>query len=162
MVRSTWAEQRQRQGVLKGLIEQGKLENQSHLVALLAEKGFVITQSSLSRDLSAIGAQKIDGHYRIIPFGEVADREGEKYPSLSELHPFVRSYVTTGPHLVVVSTRSGLAQTVALALDEMAMPEIAGTIAGDDTVFVATATRRAQVNLIRRFEMLLPSSEDEA
>jgi transcriptional regulator of arginine metabolism len=55
----------------------------------------------------------------------------------------------------VVCTRPGLAQTVALALDSMNMPEVTGTVAGDDTVFVATPSRRSQRNLERRFGRLI-------
>ena len=60
-----------------------------------------------------------------------------------------------GPNILVVSTRPGLAQTVALALDSMSMPEVTGTVAGDDTVFVATPSRRAQRSLERRFGRLV-------
>ncbi len=59
-------------------------------------------------------------------------------------------------NLLVMATRSGLAQTVALALDSMAMPEVVGTIAGDDIVFVATPSRGSQRRLEDRFERLFP------
>ena len=84
------------------------------------------------------------------------------YPTLTELQPFVRSARPAGPHLLVISTRPGLAQTVALALDSMAMPEVIWTIAGDDIVFVATPNRRAQKGLERRFDRLLRLSEGGA
>ena len=59
---------------------------------------------------------------------------------LAEASHFVRTVRPAGPHLAVVLTVVGSAQTVALALDHAGFPEVVGTVAGDDTIFVATAT----------------------
>lgn len=137
---------------LRLLLRRRRIHTQDELAAALRDRGFEITQSSLSRDLMALGAHKVDGAYRIVAeSGDGADATGEKYPTLGELQPFVRALRAAGPNLLVVATRPGLAQTVALALDSMAMPEVVGTVAGDDTVFVATPSRRAQRSLERRF-----------
>ncbi len=106
-----------------------------------------------------LSARKVDGAYRIVSDAEAGEEGGQKYPTLAELQPFVRALRAAGPNLLVVSTRPGLAQTVALALDSMSMPEVTGTIAGDDTVFVATPSRRAQRSLERRFGHLLGPAE---
>jgi len=140
---------------LRLLLRRRRLRTQEDLVGALREKGFDITQSSLSRDLTAIGARKIDGSYRIMSETEAAADAGHMYPTLAELQPFVRALRPAGPNLIVVATRPGLAQTVALALDSMSMPEVVGTVAGDDTVFVATPSRRAQRSLERRFGQLM-------
>ncbi len=102
-----------------------------------------------------LGARKVDGAYRLLDESELDEVSGQKYPTLTELQPFLRAVRPAGPYMLVVSTRAGLAQTVALALDSMSMPEVTGTIAGDDTVFVATPSRRAQRNLERRFGALM-------
>lgn len=120
----------------------------------LLEKGFEITQSSLSRDLVSIGARKVDGAYRLGGDDDDADEGEPVHPTLTELQPFVRAVQPAGPNLLVITTRPGLAQTVALALDSMALPELIGTVAGDDTVFVAMPSRRAQRSLERRFDAL--------
>jgi transcriptional regulator of arginine metabolism len=135
------------------LLKRRRIRTQEELVSALRERGFDITQSSLSRDLMYLGARKVDGAYRLVRDGDVDSDDGQTYPTLGELQPFVRAVKAAGPHLLVVSTRPGLAQTVALALDSMNMPEVIGTIAGDDTVFVActdvAAVKRARQRLLR-------------
>jgi transcriptional regulator of arginine metabolism len=140
---------------LRLLLRRRRLRTQEELAEALRERGFQTTQSSLSRDLTALGARKVDGSYRIVSETEAGEDTGQVYPTLAELQPFVRALRPAGPNLLVVSTRPGLAQTVALALDSMAMPEVVGTVAGDDTVFVATPSRRAQRSLERRFGHLV-------
>lgn len=137
---------------LRLLLRRRRIRTQEDLASALRERGFEITQSSLSRDLMSLGAHKVDGAYQIVSEAEDAGEfAGQKYPTLAELQPFVRALRPAGPNLLVVATRPGLAQTVALALDSMSMPEVVGTVAGDDTVFVATPSRRAQRSLERRF-----------
>ncbi len=141
------------------ILRKRRVKTQEELADALSARGFNVTQSSLSRDLVTIGARKVDGHYRIGGDGDDSDI-GQKYPTLSEMQPFVRALRAAGPNVLVVSTRPGLAQTVALALDSMGMPEVIGTVAGDDTVFVATPSRRAQRNLERRFGQLVSTGQD--
>jgi transcriptional regulator of arginine metabolism len=141
-----------RRRALKNILRKRKPRTQQDLVDALRERGFEITQSSLSRDLASLGARKVDGVYRLTGDGDGPGDGGQAYPTLAELQPFVRGVKPAGPNLLVISTRPGLAQTVALALDSMAMPEVVGTIAGDDIVFVATPQRRTQRSLEKRFE----------
>ncbi len=159
MPRTSRSSQDARRRTLRLLLRRRRLRTQEDLVAALQERGFEITQSSLSRDLMFLGARKVDGTYRMVSESEAGQDGAQKYPTLAELQPFVRALRAAGPNLLVVATRPGLAQTVALALDSMSMPEVTGTIAGDDTVFVATASRRAQRSLERRFGHLTDSTE---
>ncbi len=156
MPRNTRGNQDARRKALKSLLRRRKPSTQQSLVESLKAKGFHITQSSLSRDLQFLGARKTDGIYSLNSEGEGEPQAGLAYPTLAELEPFVRGVRAAGPNLLVLATRSGLAQTVALALDSMAMPEVVGTIAGDDIVFVATPARGAQRRLEDRFEQLFP------
>ncbi len=76
-------------------------------------------------------------------------------PDLAEVARFLRAAKPAGPHLTVVFTIPGAAQSVGLAIDRAGWPELVGTMAGDDTVFVATAARRATRNAsLRRLERL--------
>ena len=159
MPRGTRGSQESRRRTLRLILRKRRIKTQEELADALAERGFLVTQSSLSRDLVTVGARKIDGYYRIGGDGDEVD-VGQKYPTLSEMQPFVRALRAAGPNVLVVSTRPGLAQTVALALDWMGMPEVIGTVAGDDTVFVATPSRRAQRNLERRFGYLVVPQQD--
>ena len=156
MPRNSRGNQEARRKALKTLLRRRKPSTQQDLVEALESKGFPITQSSLSRDLQFLGARKVDGIYRLYSEADNDENVGLDYPTLAELEPFVRGIQAAGPNLLVVATRSGLAQTVALALDSMAMPEVVGTIAGDDIVFVATPSRGTQRRLEGRFERLFP------
>ncbi|HEX5010337.1 MAG TPA: arginine repressor [Planctomycetota bacterium] len=147
--------QEARRRELRLVLRRRRIRTQEDLAEALRERGYEITQSSLSRDLTSLGARKVDGSYRLVSETDAAEEAGQLYPTLSELQPFVRALRTAGPNLLVVATRPGLAQTVALALDSMSMPEVVGTVAGDDTVFVATPSRRAQRSLERRFGRLM-------
>ncbi len=162
MPRSSRGSQEARRRALRTLLKRRRIRTQEELASALQERGYGITQSSLSRDLMYLGARKVDGAYRLVGDGEEVDDVGQSYPTLAELQPFVRGAKAAGPHLLVVSTRPGLAQTVALTLDSMSMPEVIGTIAGDDTVFVATPSRRAQRSLERRFAHLMGTVMEQA
>ena len=67
----------------------------------------------------------------------------------------MHGFKPAGPHLSVVFTATGAAQTVALAIDRAAWPEVVGTMAGDDTIFVATAGAQDQKRFFQRLERYL-------
>jgi transcriptional regulator of arginine metabolism len=77
---------------------------------------------------------------------------------LDTLH-YVRATRTAGPHLTLVITAVGAAQTVAIALDRCAWPEVVGTLAGDDTIFVATSGVRDQTVFLKHLDRLRAQAE---
>lgn len=127
---------RTRQQVIVDLIRSQKIETQEQLVKLLEEAGFSVTQSSVSRDLDELGVYKKGGFY-VIPEAEEA-RFG--FLGLD----------TAGENLIVVRCESGLASAVAVRIDREKIPEIVGTVAGDDTVFVAVKNRDDQKLAIKK------------
>ncbi len=118
---------------------------QSELVNLLRRQGFDATQSSVSRDLREIGVVKAGDRY-LLPADEDALTPGH----FDTVASFVRSYKPAGEHLTVVLTSAGSAQSVAIAMDKARWPEVTGTIAGDDTIFIATESAQAQRRLHSR------------
>lgn len=139
-----------RQKALLALLRRGTVRRQEELVERLAERGFEVTQSSVSRDLRDLGVAKVRGRYVVPPATEEPDGE-----ALEEIALHLRAAKPAGPNLTVVFTPAGAAQTVGLALDRAAWPEIVGTVAGDDTIFVATAGAREQSRLLHRLNTLL-------
>jgi transcriptional regulator of arginine metabolism len=123
-----------RRAQLHRFIEAGRVTSQSQAAKLLTDAGYPVTQATVSRDLHAIGAVKTrdeDGsHYEI-----AHEQAPELTPTVEQ---FVLDVIPTG-NLVVVKTPPGAAHFVASALDGSGRPEIAGTVAGDDTVLVVTA-----------------------
>ena len=123
----------------------GAVRRQSDLVGLLLKDGFQVTQSSVSRDMRELGVLKAQGRY-LPPGDETSNAQG----SFSAIARFVRDIRTAGPSLTVIRTSVGAAGSVAVALDKAAWPEVVGTISGDDTIFIATDSSRAQAKIIER------------
>ena len=124
---------------------QGPQPNQRKLVDRLRRLGFGATQSSISRDLSFLGAIKTVRGYEL---PEVNRRDSD----LQEIANLLRTVTPAGANLLVVRTATGAAQRVALFLDRRDWPEVAGTIAGDDTVFVATKNATDQRKVAHRLD----------
>jgi len=138
------------------LLRKRRVASQAEIVAALRRRGVGATQPSVSRDLQELGIVKVGGHYLTPPVRQTPPRE------LAEAAHFVRTVRPAGPHLAVVLTVVGSAQTVALALDHAGFPEVVGTVAGDDTIFVATATAADQKLFLQRLDALLISPPREA
>jgi transcriptional regulator of arginine metabolism len=118
-------------------------------VRLLKKEGHEVTQSSVSRDLRDLGVSKAGGRY-ILPSDEAARANGD----FGTLAQFVRGLKRAGPSITVIRTTIGAAQSVAVAIDKAEWPEVAGTISGDDTIFIATANARAQDELVSRLQTI--------
>lgn len=144
-----WSE---RQELIRKLLAHEPISSQEELRLRLAQRGHRITQSSLSRDLRELGAGKVDGRY-VLPENRSAAEAGAA--GWSRLAPLVRGIQDAGPYLMVARTVPGAASAVGLAIDRSHWPEVVGTVAGDDTLFVALTGRRAQLSVQSRLTALL-------
>ena len=108
---------------------------QAELLALLQGEGFDLTLSTLSRHMKKLNIRKEEGRYR----------RAREAATLG--HPFTLQKVP--PQLLILKTTPGFAQAMALALDSAGLPSLAGTIAGDDTIFMAPN----DVRLLDRLEV---------
>jgi transcriptional regulator of arginine metabolism len=145
----------QRQRAILAILRRARVRRQAELVEQLADRGFAVTQSSVSRDLRDLAVAKVGGRY-LPPASPVASAE-----AIAEVAHYLRAARPAGPHLTVVHTQIGAAPTVGVGLDRAAWPEIVGTVAGDDTVFVATSGAREQTRLLHRLHTLLANSAAE-
>jgi transcriptional regulator of arginine metabolism len=123
-----------RREALKRIIRNGVVGRQAELVRLLKRAGYPVTQSSVSRDLRDLGVAKLGDRYVL------AEDAAAPVAGLAAVAAFVQDTVPAGPHLTVVRTAIGSAQSVAAAIDRARWPEVVGTISGDDTIFIATAS----------------------
>jgi len=137
-----------RREAIRRLLEDGPQPNQARLVRRLSQLGIEATQSSVSRDLKDLAAIKTARGYEL-PEARGATR-AEHEPGLERLTDLLRSLTPAGPNLLVVRTAVGAAQRVALVFDQSDWAEVVGTVAGDDTVFVATENLRNQRNVVNR------------
>ena len=134
-----------RRAALVRILRQSTVGRQSELVAMLRREGFDATQSSVSRDLRELGVAKAGRRY-LLPASEDA-----LTPSHFEaVSGFLKEIRHAGPSLTVLRTMVGSAQSVAIAIDKARWPEVVGTIAGDDTIFIATGSARTQRRLAER------------
>ena len=110
------------------LLDRTPVADQGELLASLAAQGHDLTQSTLSRRLKRLGVQKVQGRYRRVeaPAG-----------ALPEV-----TLAVAPPNLLVLRTAPGFAQALALSLDAHPVAGLLGTLAGDDTVFVAVLPDR--------------------
>ena len=131
------------------LLRKRRVASQAEIVDALRRRGVGATQPSVSRDLQELGVVKVGGRYVTPPLRQSAPQE------LADAAHFVRTARPAGPNLTVVLTVVGSAQTVALALDHAGFPEVVGTLAGDDTIFVATSTATDQKLFLQRLDTLL-------
>jgi transcriptional regulator of arginine metabolism len=134
-----------RRAAILRIIRDSPVGRQEELVRLLKKQGFEATQSSVSRDLRELHVAKAGDRY-IVPSDEVAAPKN----LVGAVATFVLELKTAGPSLTVVKTTTAAAQSVADAIDHAGWPEVVGTIAGDDTIFLATEDARAQRKLLER------------
>jgi transcriptional regulator of arginine metabolism len=127
-----------RQSAILELISENRIARQEELAAMLESRGFSVTQSSVSRDLLDLGIVKVAGAYA----RPVAQRP--------EMTFGVKSLEVAGDSLVVAKTESGLASACAVRIDAESIDEIVGTVAGDDTIFIAVRDSKAQKTVLRR------------
>ncbi len=133
-----------RREALRQIISRAPIGSQADLVQLLGKAGHQATQSSVSRDLRELGVAKQGDRYVLLdPATPVND-------DFDAVATFVRDIRPAGASLTVIRTTAAAAQSVAIVLDRANWPEVAGTLSGDDTIFVATATAAAQRRLIAR------------
>jgi transcriptional regulator of arginine metabolism len=123
------------------LIATQKLHTQEEVCAALTAEGWQVTQSSVSRDIAALKLSKEGGIY--VRRSPERERDASHSP-LSILGESILDSAPAGDALVVIHTPPGEASRVGATLDRLAYPEVVGTIAGDDTVFVAVRDAAAQ------------------
>ena len=125
------------------------VSTQDELADALRKRGFIASQASVSRDIAALGLVKVRGRYA----RGVAPAPAED-PMLTRIRSNVLRVRPAGDHLLVLSTPPGEASPVAIAIDGQDWPGVAGTIAGDDTIFVALSGNNAVKDLGRRLRKL--------
>jgi len=113
------------------LLAERPMKRQLDIGRALRKMGFKVTQSTVSRDLEALGIVRHEGFYR--PPQARGDQS-----QIAQMERFIRHVRGAGPHMVVFETTSGAAKAVAAALRSANWPEVRGILAEDDTLFVAT------------------------
>jgi transcriptional regulator of arginine metabolism len=133
------ADRRKRHLKILELISTRAIRTQEELAEALAAEGWDVTQSSVSRDITSLRLIKMNGVYRRPRTSASAIN-----PDLRRIADGVLTVEPAGEALVVLHTPPGEANRVAVALDRLAWSDVVGTIAGDDTIFLAVKDGGAQ------------------
>ncbi len=144
---------RSRQRAILDLVRQRAIHSQAELVEALGEQGFSVTQGTVSRDVRQLGLVKVPldgGSSRYAP----PEEPGVTVDGTERLRGLADSVtaIDTGDALLLIKTPIGHANAVAVALDACGLPEIAGTLAGDDTILLVLRRREDRAPLRRRLE----------
>ncbi|HEY4348172.1 MAG TPA: hypothetical protein VGM80_11330 [Gaiellaceae bacterium] len=127
----------ERQGAILRLVERQHLSTQAELAEALRAEGIETVQATVSRDVTRLGLVKVrNGNGRLIyALPGAADLRRLEQLGIA-LRNWAGAMIPTG-QLLVVHTPRGFAAALADAIDEAGLPEVAGTVAGDNTIFVA-------------------------
>lgn len=137
------------------IIRESDIETQEELAGRLREAGFAVTQATVSRDIRELKLSKV-----------ASAGGGQRYAAMSRQDaPVDDKYIrvlrdafsgaATAQNLLVIKTVSGMAMAVAAALDAVSFPEIVGSIAGDDTIFVAAGSAEEARELMGKIHSLI-------
>ena len=143
-----------RQSVILDVIQRQPVHNQEQLRRLVRAAGFDVTQATLSRDVRELGLVKGGAAAAYQPPGAAG---GNGHSPKALLNRAVADYLTRVDRvqqLVVMRTGPGQAQLLGVALDNARLPEVVGTIAGDDTILVVTPDARRARALVKWLEGL--------
>ena len=139
-----------RRDAIREILARGAVPSQDELRRQLRARGIRAAQATLSRDLAALGVRRGSG-----PEGPryVMEGDGGGLP-LEPVRRLAESVETNGL-MVVVRTKASAASTVARAIDDAHLPDVLGTLAGDDTIFIVPGSARGAAALVRRLRDLL-------
>lgn len=143
--------------VLKGIISRNKIDSQDALLQMLRTEGFDVTQATLSRDLKMLKVGKIsdgwNGYYYSLPQSDAVSESEKSF--IQDVRRGILSIEFSG-NMGVIKTRAGHANSVCVALDVLGLPEILGTVAGDDTIFVILREGMTKEDLQDDFRARIP------
>jgi transcriptional regulator of arginine metabolism len=138
-----------RQQAILRIVTEGAVSTQAELVASLREEGFDVVQTTVSRDVQELGLVKVRAPSGRLVYAASGSGDADRLKAIgAAMRRYAVGVEEAGP-LVVVTTPSGYASALAQAIDEGRHPDIAGTIAGDNTIFLAPRATTTSAALTR-------------
>ena len=145
---------KKRHDMILEIIEKNEIETQGELAQMLRSSGFTVTQATVSRDIREMGLVKdaaADGKQKYEAARQV-NEEQDRF--IRVLRDSVQS-IDQAQNLLVIKTGSGMAMAAAAALDHLNVPEVVGSIAGDDTIMAAVRTVEDTTLLMEKIRRML-------
>ncbi len=131
------AARRERQGAILRLIQEREISTQADLAEALHAEGYDVVQTTISRDIQELGLRKVRGSGGRLVYAPPGVADVNRMRELSLFLRRTALAVEANDQLVVIRTPPGLAAPLADAIDETAHPLVLGTVAGENTIFVA-------------------------
>lgn len=141
-----------RHRMLRRLIAERAIGTQDELVRAFLDEGIAVTQATISRDLRELGITKIATDPPRFALPEVRGEQTDDRLNDRLMRVFAEAVTGSAPamNLLVIHTLPGMASATGSALDAMGLPDVAGTVCGDDTIFVACTDPDAALALQAR------------
>lgn len=144
-----------RHAMIQKIITAQNVETQEELASLLREQGYSVTQATVSRDIKELRLIKVltpEGRYK---YATVEKAEADLQERFIRMFSNCVLSVTAAGSLIVVKTITGSASAAAEAIDSLKWPDILGTIAGDNTIFIAVREGKSVMDLVKRFQKMM-------
>ena len=150
----------ERQGAIRRIVQTGHLSTQAEVAEALHKEGIEAVQATVSRDIAQLGLVKVrNGNGKLIYALPGAADLRRLEQLASALRNWANGITPTG-NLVVIQTRRGYAAALADAIDEAELPEVAGTVAGDNTILVAVREGSSAAELATDFTHYLEGDSE--
>lgn len=144
--------------LIQKTLKENSVHSQEEILTILAKAGHTTTQATLSRDLKILGVAKVHngtgGYNYIIPSN--LPQNDYKQAFIEDLRKAALT-IAFSKNLAVIKTRIGHGNVVALALDNLEIEDILGTIAGDDTVLVVLCEQSSKKSFYKKLQEIAPS-----
>jgi transcriptional regulator of arginine metabolism len=137
------------------IIAQHPVETQDELLSILRKEGYKATQATISRDIKDLRLVKTlgsDGKYRYV---SAESTSPDLQSGFSSLFGTAVKSIDSAQNIVVIKTLSGMAQAICASLDSLNYSSIVGTLAGDDTIFIACRTNDSALSLSAELKKLI-------
>ena len=149
-------QKKERQRIILGLINEYEVDTQDEITEILNNKGITVTQATISRDINELNLIKVAGKTKKFKYAQIDINGSELSEKIVSLFREIVVSITCVNNLIVVKTLSGNASASGMVVDKMALPQILGSIAGDDTLLIVTKSNLdAEIILKRLKEMLI-------
>ncbi len=145
----------QRHAAIAKLVMNESIETQEDLARMLRSLGYSVTQATVSRDIKEMRLIKIltpEGKYK---YATVDNAESDLQERFNRIFSSSVLSVNSSGNLIVIKTISGSANAAAEAIDSMKWPDVLGTLAGDNTVFIVVKEGRSVIETIKRFQNMM-------
>ncbi len=139
---------------IEKLILKHEISTQEELTEKLSELGYNVSQATVSRDINDLDLVKVEGVSKKFKYSKSKATASKISPQIINLFKQVTISMTFANNLIVIKTLAGNANAAGMAIDEMRIPEVLGTIAGDDTLLVVAKTNSDAEMIIKSLRVL--------